>query len=117
MIRSDLKLSTYTHDRWVILEAFGEVHVYTAPRLRQAMIDQVDDGCRLLAVDLSHVEFMDATGLGVLVGGYKRVTALRGRFCIVGCSDKVRSLMENTGLIGVLNVRDGLEDLPATSPA
>ena len=51
----------------------GEVDVYSAPKLRETIKDLVDEGKYNIVVDLERVAFLDSTGLGVLVGGLKRV--------------------------------------------
>ena len=58
-----------------VLEIGGEIDVYTAPRLRERLIEMVDAGERHVVVDLGRVEFLDSTGLGVLVGAHRRLRA------------------------------------------
>ena len=62
----------------------GEVDVYSAPRLRNVIRDLVDKGKYRMVVDLEKVAFMDSTGLGVLVGGLKRVNRHQGEMGITG---------------------------------
>jgi hypothetical protein len=64
----DLSLSTRTEGDRTIVEVGGEIDVYTAPRLREQLVDLVADGKYHLVVDMERVDFLDSTGLGVLVG-------------------------------------------------
>jgi anti-sigma B factor antagonist len=66
-----------------VVEVSGEIDVYTAPKLREALLSLVDSGTYRLIVDMSGVEFLDSTGLGVLVGGLKRVRAHDGAIDLV----------------------------------
>ena len=50
----------------------GDVDVYTSPALRKALIDLDGQGCRALLVDLNDVDFIHATGMGVLAAAVKR---------------------------------------------
>ena len=59
----------------VVLEVGGEIDVYTAPKLRDRITELVADGVYHLVIDMEAVEFLDSTGLGVLVGGLKKVRA------------------------------------------
>jgi len=68
----DLKLEHHTTDGIEVVDVEGEIDVYTAPRLRELLIDLVNGGHYQLVVNMEKVEFLDSTGLGVLVGGLKR---------------------------------------------
>ena len=74
----DLKLDHHTRDGIEVVDVEGEIDVYTAPRLRELLIELVNNGHYQLVVNMEKVEFLDSTGLGVLVGGLKRVRAHDG---------------------------------------
>ena len=74
----DLKLAHNNKDGIEIVDVEGEIDVYTAPRLRELLIDLVNKNNYQLVVNMEKVEFLDSTGLGVLVGGLKRVRAHDG---------------------------------------
>ena len=57
-----------SHPVHTVLKVTGEVDVYTAPRLREKLVELVSQGRTQIVVDLEGVEFLDSTGLGVLVG-------------------------------------------------
>ena len=65
----DLDLNVHKDGDHSVLEVAGEIDVYTAPKLRERIIELVDEGQYHLVVDLEKVEFLDSTGLGVLVLG------------------------------------------------
>ena len=46
----------------------GNPDVYTAPKLRDQITELVADGRYQIVIDMAAVEFLDSTGLGVLVG-------------------------------------------------
>jgi len=80
----DLKLDHHTKDGIEVVDVEGEIDVYTAPRLRELLIELVNIGHYQLVVNMEKVEFLDSTGLGVLVGGLKRVRAHGGRAWLRG---------------------------------
>ena len=94
----DLELETTKHDRTTVLTVRGEIDVYTAPRLRQGIVDLVDAGSTSIVVDMEKVDFLDSTGLGVLVEGLKRVRTRGGDLSIVVTQDKILKIFEITGL-------------------
>ena len=105
----DLEVDVQEQDRWSVVSLRGEIDVYTAPRLRQALIDLVEGGKTNILVDMSKVDFLDSTGLGVLVGGLKRVKAQDGSLEIVATQDKILKIFEITGLSKVFPIHDSVD--------
>ena len=101
----DFRVS-YTHlsDEVVVVSVAGEVDVYRAPRLREALNGRIGHGSSLVLVDLRQTTALDATGLGVLVGCLKRVRARRGALVVVTQQDCVLRQFRSTGLTRVLPV-------------
>jgi anti-sigma B factor antagonist len=83
---------------WSIVDVDGEVDVFTAPRLRERIIELVDKGQYRIIVNLEAVSFMDSTGLGVLVGGLKRVREHDGVLALVCTRRPVLRVLALTGL-------------------
>ncbi len=85
----DLSLSTRTVGDRTVVEVGGEIDVYTAPKLREQLVELVNDGNFHLVVDMEGVDFLDSTGLGVLVGGLKRVRAHEGSLRLVCNQERI----------------------------
>ena len=94
----DLSLETRQENGRTIIEVGGEIDVYTAPKLRERIIELVDEGQYHLVVDLEKVEFLDSTGLGVLVGGLKRVRGHDGSLQLVCTQERLLKIFRITGL-------------------
>ena len=69
----DLKLGHYSKGGVEVIDVEGEIDISTAQRLRELLIELAGQGNCQLIVNLDKVGFLDSTGLGVLVGGLKRV--------------------------------------------
>jgi len=82
----------------------GEIDVATAPTLRAALLDAAESKCHHIIVDLSRVEFLDSTGLGVLIGASKRAKENGGDCRLVARDGQILRLLRITGLLGVLAV-------------
>ena len=76
----DLKLGHYDKDGIEVVNVQGEIDIYTAPRLRELLIDLVSMNNYQFVVSLEKVGFLDSTGLGVLVGGLNRVRRTTARW-------------------------------------
>ena len=82
----------------------GEVDVYTAPKLKSRLIDLVDQGKFKIIVDLEKVDFMDSSGLGVLVGGLKRVRSHDGSIALICNQENILKIFRITGLVKVFPI-------------
>lgn len=100
----DLGLEVSEHDPWSVLAVHGEVDVATAPKLREKLIELVNAGTSYIVVDLSGVDFLDSTGLGVLVGALKRVRTLDGELLLVCREARILKVFEITGLTKVFTM-------------
>ncbi|MDH7570900.1 MAG: STAS domain-containing protein [Armatimonadota bacterium] len=91
----------------------GEVDVFTAPRLRETLLELERDNIHHVVLDLERVAFMDSVGLGVLLGALRRARAGGGNLVLCGASERLRRLFEITGLSGAFltaeDVKQGLE--------
>jgi anti-sigma B factor antagonist len=102
----DLTLTTRTVQNTTVIAVGGEIDVYTAPKLRDKIAEVVAAGSYDLVVDLEAVEFLDSTGLGVLVGGLKKVRAHGGTLRLVCSQDRLLKIFRITGLAKVFDIHD-----------
>jgi anti-sigma B factor antagonist len=88
----------------------GELDQATAPQLSEALQQVIDGGKGAVLVDLSDCEFIDSTGLAVLVHAREELTAADGRDFAICCpNSQVRRLLEITGIdtaMGMFDTRD-----------
>jgi anti-sigma B factor antagonist len=100
-----------------VIDVKGEIDVYTAPKLREQLIELVSEGSYDIVVNLEGVDFLDSTGLGVLVGALKRVKAHDGSLSLVCTQDKILKIFKITGLTKVFPIHTSLEEATASSEA
>ena len=100
----DLKLGHHAKNGIEVIDVQGEIDMYTAPRLRELLIDLVGKGSYQLVVNLDKVGFLDSTGLGVLVGGLKRVRAHDGSLDLVCTQQRILKILKITGLTQVFGI-------------
>ncbi len=72
----------------------GDVDLATAPKLRAVLADCDRRGVCQLVVDLSDVDHMDSTGIGVLFGALRRARLLGGDLRVSATSAAVAALFE-----------------------
>jgi anti-sigma B factor antagonist len=89
------------------MELTGRLDVHTAADVRLALVDAVSQGTGDLVVDLSAVEALDATGLGVLVGAHRRADRAGRTLLLSDCSLAVSRVLFLTRLEKVLHTCEG----------
>lgn len=105
------ELEVSTVDGVDVCTVIGELDVSSAPKLRQALVEVVAaaSGPPRVVVDLAGVDFLDSTGLGVLLGGLKRVRARDGALALCRAEPQVRKVFEVTRVIEILPIHDELD--------
>jgi anti-sigma B factor antagonist len=106
----ELSLATRSVSDHTVLEIGGEIDVYTAPTLRERLLEMVNAGERRVVVDLGKVEFLDSTGLGVLVGAHRRLRAVEGVLALVCPHERLLKIFRITGLDSVFKIHGSVED-------
>jgi anti-sigma B factor antagonist len=111
----DLKLSHYAEDGNEVIDVQGEIDIYTAPRLRQLLIDLAGTGRSQLVVNLGKVGFLDSAGLGVLVGGLRRVRARDGSLDLVCTQERILKILKIAGLTEVFGIYETVDQAIAAA--
>lgn len=95
---------------WTVVAVAGEIDVATAPRLRKEAIAIVGEGHHRMVLDLEAVDFLDSTGLGVLIGVLRRINSVGGELRLVCSTPRILDLFSLTGLDRVFDLRSSLAD-------
>lgn len=112
----ELSVATRREGARTIISVTGEIDVYTAPTLRDRLNELVADGEYDLVVDMAGVDFLDSTGLGVLVGALKRARSHDGTLQLVCDQEKILKVFRITGLTKVFPIHAALADALVAQP-
>jgi anti-sigma B factor antagonist len=91
-------------DGYVRLAVEGELDIATAPRMISALNETLADMAAPLVVDLTHVVFMDSTGLALLMNARRRVVRLGHGFAIVCPQGPISRVFEIADMVESLRV-------------
>jgi anti-sigma B factor antagonist len=105
----DLRLQTRRQNCRTVLEVEGDVDVYTAPKLRDCLSELVADAQYDIILDLTKVGFLDSVGLGVLVGGLKKVRSHDGQLALVYNHERINKIFQVTGLVRVFPIYNSVD--------
>jgi anti-sigma B factor antagonist len=113
-----LRLGYRTDDGVAVVDVDGEIDVFTCGILRDGLLALVDEGHRSLVVNLGRVDFIDSTGLGVLVGVWRRLRPVDGVLALAAPTGQVRRVLGTTGLTKPLSIyQSTAEAVRACRPA
>ncbi len=84
-----------------------------APQFKKCIVRRIEEGDRVIVIDLSDVGFIDSTAIGVLVGALKRLGEVGGSMAVVCTSHNVRSIFEMVGLENVIPLYESRDDAVA----
>ena len=96
-------------DGLTVIHVSGEIDVFTASRLKEAVNERIDAGEVRLAIDLSDTDYLDSTALGALIGALKRCRDLGGEVVVAGPPQRISRVMQITGLDKVLQLQPTLD--------
>jgi stage II sporulation protein AA (anti-sigma F factor antagonist) len=100
-----LSLQVHHSRNVLVVRLGGELDHHAAEKVRGTIEAELDKGIsRHLVLNLSELEFMDSSGLGVILGRYKRVSQLGGRMMLCSVHPSVHRLMEMSGLFKILPI-------------
>ncbi len=81
----------------------GELDFHTAPDLRKEILTLLNEGVNRLVLDVGQLEFIDSSGLSVIIAGFKRFQERGGELILRSLNDRTRRVLEVSGLNKVLS--------------
>ena len=85
-------------DDVTLIEVGGQLIVGNRQLLKEQVLDQLERGDRKFILDFSKTDYVDSSGLGVLVTLSKKIREQGGQLGLVGLSEDLRTLFELTKL-------------------
>ena len=81
-----------------VVVARGQIDLGSSRRLSEALLRAIDDGLTNVVVDLKDVNFIDSTGLGVIIGVGKRLRRVGGSLTVLSSDETIRKVFELAGV-------------------
>lgn len=91
----------------LIVRLSGELDHHSAETLKAKLEQTIEeDQPRHMILSLKNLSFMDSSGLGVILGRYKQISALGGKMVVCDVSDAIYRLFEMSGLFKILTIEE-----------
>jgi len=102
-----LKTLTMLKQGVLIVRIEGELDMHSAYEFRQTVDDALDkNGAKNILLNLDGVNFIDSSGLGVILGRYKKISVLGGTMLAAHIQPQVAKIFELSGLLKIMKVFD-----------
>lgn len=109
-MQSNFEVELRERDQAVIIGVTGELDLASSPALEQELDRRVNSGVESVIVDLRQLEFMDSTGLSVLVRAHQQAVEAGRRFAVVRGPQQVQRLLSLTGVADRLTLVDSPDE-------
>jgi stage II sporulation protein AA (anti-sigma F factor antagonist) len=97
-------------DDKLIVYMVGELDHHSAEEVRSKIDDSLDTGkYNKLILDFSAVTFMDSSGIGVVIGRYKKLTLRKGQICVSNVNKTIKKVFELSGMFKIINLFDSVD--------
>ena len=100
----------------LLVYMMGELDHHSAEEVRTKIDDRLSrEDINKLIMDFSGVSFMDSSGIGVVIGRYKKLSYKNGRVCVTNVSEAVKRVFELSGMFKIIklynNNKEALENI------
>ena len=99
MIRNRYRFEVRQRDRLLVVRLFGEIDHHSAVTLREELDELIlRERPARLVLDLAEIDFMDSSGLGLLMGRYRLMREIGGVMAIAAPNPSVLRILRLSGM-------------------
>ena len=110
-----MRLSDREQDGVIVLEPKGKIMGGPdASMLHDKLHEILESGGKQVVIDLSKVDWMNSTGLGILISSYTTLRNSGGQLKLANVTEKIKSLLVITKLVSVFESHDTIEEAVAS---
>ena len=110
-MQSHFRIEVRSAGRATVIGMSGELDLASSPALQEELDRVAASDSEMLIIDLRQLDFMDSTGLSVLVRAHQRAEEQGRRLAMVRGPQQVQRLLSLTGVADRLTLVDRPEDL------
>jgi stage II sporulation protein AA (anti-sigma F factor antagonist) len=89
----------------------GELDHHTIEYVREKIDSEImKSTTKNLIFDFSNVNFMDSSGIGVIMGRYKNITKVNGKAALINVNAHVKRILEMSGVLKIVPIYDNIEN-------
>ncbi|MDT3700355.1 MAG: anti-sigma F factor antagonist [Thermincola sp.] len=102
-----MKLEFAVNKKTLIVRVSGDLDMVSADHFRREVDENMEKNCcDNIILNLDRVKFIDSSGLGVILGRYKKLHLMGGQLAIVGAPPQVKRILELSGLLRIARAHE-----------
>lgn len=94
----------------LVVKLTGELDQHGAVKLRRDLDEKICAGCNNMIFDFSELNFMDSSGIGLIIGRYKNMTALGGSVCVAAPRSAVEKVIRLSAIDKIIPLYKTVEE-------
>jgi anti-anti-sigma factor len=110
-VQSHFRVEVHREGRAAVITVSGELDLASGAALEEELLRVVESDAEQVVVDLRNLEFMDSTGLSILVKAHQRTQEAGQQFGLVRGTPQVQRLLSLTGVAERVTFADTPEEL------
>ncbi|HWR44184.1 STAS domain-containing protein [Sporomusa sp.] len=99
-----MKHSLNVSGNYATVSLDGKIYAHDAGIIRDELLEAIEQGVKDIRFDLSKLNYIDSSGLGVLVTVHKRTIEKNGRLVLTGVQGMAAEILKRTRLDKVLHI-------------
>lgn len=100
---------TKTDKNTLLVATVGELDHHMATKIRREIDAAISAGSKNIIFDFSGLTFMDSSGIGMLIGRYKKVQKYGGRVVVAAPKPQVKRILEMSGLLNIIKLEPSVK--------
>ena len=96
-------IKCYLEDKTLLVEILSRELDHHVARDVKSQIDYI-------IFDFQYVNFMDSSGIGVIIGRYKKIVSHGGKIAVINMNDRLKKIFNLSGMNKIISMYDNFED-------
>ncbi|WP_147633360.1 anti-sigma F factor antagonist [Turicibacter sanguinis] len=109
-----ITVSLYVEGQVLYVNLNGELDHHTADQLRSRLNSVMSESrIQHIVFNLKHLDFMDSSGIGIILGRYNQLKSVNGTVMVIGMKPLVKKVFELSGLSQIIKVVENEKQITA----
>lgn len=105
-----MKYESYISGNTFIINLFGDVDHHNAESIKRYIHENILPDTKNIIINMDGVEFMDSSGIGMLLGRYKEMSEKMGTVVLVGIKENMERIYTLSGLFKIIKNYSTVEE-------